>query len=199
MNRVVIAYDETVSLCQDCADVTREASVSVGIDYQLMCADMLTMSNVTDVLNELDAPNVLTAFSHGTSRGFCNSSQAYYIDKDEETGLLYKLTGHMVYAIACYSGVDELVGEMLRKGVVAYWGYKDRFVYRKEDGFGDCVTPGLRSMLQGKCLSEAKQDLLDSLQNYADSCANDDPVSSGLTLLNKKNLVVEGDDAFVLY
>ena len=198
MNRVVIAYDETVSLCQDCADVTRELSVNAGIDYQLMCADVLTMGNVTDVLNEVDSPNVLTAFSHGTPSGFFNSLHAYYIDKDEATGLLYKLSGHMVYATACYSGVEELVGEMRRKGVIAYWGYKDEFVYRKEEGLGECITAGLQSMLLGKCLGEAKQDLLDSLQKYADDCANDDPASSGLILRNMKNLVVEGDDAFVL-
>lgn len=198
MNRVVIAHDETVSLCVDCADETRVDTVTAGIDYQLMCADQLTMSNVTDVLNELDAPNVLTAFSHGTTRGFQNSSEEYYVDKDEATGLLYKLAGHMVYAIACYSGVDELVGEMLRKGVVAYWGYKDEFVYRKEEGLGKCVTTGLRSMLQGKTLGEAKQDLLDNLQRFADDCANDDPISSGLILFDKKNLIVEGDDKLVL-
>lgn len=198
MNRIVIAYDETVPLCVDCADVTREDSVGVGVDYKLMCADLLTMNNVTSVLNELGVPNVLTAFSHGTMQGFCNSSREYYVDKDEATGLLYKLAGHMVYAIACYSGVDELVGEMQRKGVVAYWGYKDEFVYRKEDGLGKCVTTGLRSMLQGKTLGEAKQDLLDSLQKFADDCANDDPISLGLILLDKMNLVVEGDDNLVL-
>lgn len=198
MNRVVIAYDETVSLCVDCADEMREASVGAGIDYQLMCADQLTMGNVTKVLNELDAPNVLTAFSHGSTRGFCNSAQELYIDKDETSGLLYKLAGHMVYATACYSGVAELVGEMLGKGVIAYWGYKEKFAWRKEDGLGECITTGLRSMLQGKTLQEAKQDLLDSLQTYADECANDDPLSSGLILFDKKNLVVEGDDALVL-
>lgn len=198
MNRIVIAHDETVPLCVDCADETREDSVVAGIDYQLICADQLTMSNVTDALNELNAPNVLTAFSHGTAKGFCNSSKEYYVDKDEATGLLYKLAGHMVYAIACYSGVDELVGEMLRKGVVAYWGYKDGFFYRKEEGLGKCVTTGLRSMLQGKTLGEAKQDLLDCLQKFADDCANDDPISSGLILFDKKNLIVEGDDDLIL-
>lgn len=198
MNRVVIAYDETVPLCVDCADVMREASVGANIDYKLMYADQLTMSRVTDVLNELDAPNVLTAFSHGTPRGYRNSSDEYYIDKDETTGLLYKLAGHMIYAIACFSGVAELVGEMLRKGAVAYWGYKSEFVYRKTEGLGECVTLGLRSMLQGKTLEEAKKDLLDSLQRFSDECASDDPVSSGLILLDMKNLVVEGDDKLVI-
>ena len=198
MSRVVIAYDETVSLCVDCADVTREASVDAKIDYKMMYADQLTMSNVMDELNKSEAPNVLTAFSHGSTKGYCNSSHEYFIDKDEATGLLYGVAGHIVYATACYSGDDELVGEMLRKGAVAYWGYKEKFVWRKEEGLGECVTAGLRSMLQGKTLGEARQDLLNSLQKFSDECAADDPVSSGLILFDKKNLVVEGDDKLVL-
>lgn len=195
MNRIVIAYDETESFWEDCADITRIMAVNAEVDYQLKCEAGLTMQTVTDSLCEHEAPNVLAAYSHGDSDGFVNSEGIHYIDKNDD--LLYQLSSQMVYAIACYSGEDELVAEMKRKGVIAYWGYKEKFRYNNKEGLAECVTAGLSSMIKGKTLGEAKKDLENSLQTFADNCEN--PLTAGFILFDKNNLVIEGDDSFMLY
>lgn len=194
MSKIVIAFDSTDSFFQSCADKVAECAVVNNFDFEKKCGESLTKEKVASTVKEEPRPNVLTAFSHGDNYGYANESKELYVDRQDDS--LYSFDGNIIYTMACQSGNDELVAEMKRKGVLVYWGYDCAFVYFRDDVYAEKVISGIKSMLEGKTIREAKTALIENLTEYAENLGN--PLYKGMVLNNINNLVVYGDEDLVL-
>lgn len=193
MNKVVIAFSRSDEFFRMCADKVKECSVGHHITTVQKDGTNLNMEEVTKSLVSIGAPVVFAAFCHGNNYGFGNDDGFYFIDCRDKT--LYRLANDVVYTCACESGSNDMVFNMAAKGVKVYFGYDCAFTYFNDEEYAEAAVSGLKSMLDGNKLKDAKETLTNSLRSYADQLAN--PLDAGFVYENIDHLMVFGPDDFV--
>lgn len=190
----MIAFSRSASFFQMCADKVKECSVAHLITTIQKDGVNLNMEEVTNSLVSNEAPIVLAVFCHGNRYGFGNDNDTYFIDCRDTT--LYRLANDVVYSCACESGSNDMVSNMVSKGVKVYWGYDCDFAYFNDEEYAAAAVSGLISMLEGNTLKDAKERLTTNLRNYADHLTS--PYKAGFVYENIDKLTVFGPDDFVL-
>lgn len=194
MNKVVIAFSRSDAFFRMCADKVKACSVEHHITTIQKDGVNLNMEEVTKSLITGGDPVVFAVFCHGNNYGYSNDEKEYFIDCHDTT--LYRLANDVVYSCACESGSYDMVSNMASKGVKVYWGYNCDFVYFNDDDYAEVAISGLKSMLEGSTLKEAKEILVNNMTNYADQLTN--PLDAGFVYENIDKLMVIGPDGFVL-
>lgn len=194
MEKVVIAFSRSDKFYQMCADKFKECSVGHHITTIQKDGANLNMEEVTKSLVSEGEPVVFAAFCHGNNYGFCNDDKINFVDCRDDS--LYRLVDDIVYTCACWSGSNDIISNMASKGVKVYWGYNCKFVYFNNEEYAEAAISGLKSMLKGNTLKDAKETLTNSLRQYADQLIS--PLDAGFVYENIDKLTVLGSDNFVL-
>lgn len=190
----MIAFSRSASFFQMCADKVKECSVSHHITTIQKDGVNLNKEEVTNSLVSNEDPIVFAVFCHGNCYGFGNDDGNYFIDCRDTT--LYRLANDVVYSCACESGSNDMVSNMVSKGIKVYWGYDCEFTYFNEDDYAEAVVSGLISMLEGNPLKSAKETLVASMTDYANRQTS--AIKAGFVYDNIDKLTAFGPDDFVL-
>lgn len=194
MEKVVIAFSRSDAFFRMCADKVKECSVGHHITTIQKDGVNLNMEEVTNSLVSNEDPIVFAVFCHGNCYGFGNDDGTYFIDCRDTS--LYRLKNDIVYTCACESGNNDMVSNMVSKGVKVYWGYNCKFVYFNEDDYAQAVISGLKSMLEGNTLKDAKEALVSNMTSYANRQIS--PMKAGFVYENIDKLTVFGPEDFLL-
>ena len=190
----MIAFSRSDAFFRMCADKVKECSVGHHITTIQKDGANLNMDEVTNSLASNGGPIIFAVFCHGKHYGFRNDDEAYFIDYRDTS--LYRLANDVVYSCACESGNNDMVFNMVSKGVKVYWGYDCEFTYFNENDYAEAVVSGLKSMLEGIPLKSAKETLVASMTDYANRQTS--AIKAGFVYDNIDKLTVFGPDDFVL-
>lgn len=106
-------------------------------------------------------------------------------------------SGKLLYAVSC-SCAKELKDSLTKVGLLSFWGYSNKLkVWYGYPQYARSCMAGIKSLMDGKPLKEAKEDML---KQYNSDIAEleteypDNPILSATLLDNREALVISGND-----
>lgn len=195
MAKVLIAYNNASNVnlhnfFQACADDVRQYCVDNNMEYISLFPPQFTETEVSGGM--IDSQLCFVA-AHGDANGIYNEEDAAVIST-KTTNYNFKDKG--LYCVVC-SCAQYLISELQRIGLKIFVGYNDAFgTDGNLDIFKDCALEGIRQLLLGKNVAEAKRLMLQKYDECIDAAnQNKDSWSTRDILLdNREHLVFEGQD-----
>lgn len=106
-------------------------------------------------------------------------------------------SGKLLYAVSC-SCAKELKDSLIKDGLLSFWGYDNELkLWYGYPQYARCCMAGIKSLMNGKTLWEAKVDMLEQYNNDITELETqypENPILSALLLDNREALVIYGDD-----
>ena len=106
-------------------------------------------------------------------------------------------SGKLLYAVSC-SCAKELKDYLIKYGLLSFWGYENELkVWYGYPQYARSCMAGIKSLMDGKTIKEAKADMLEQYNNdiaELESDFPDNPILSATLLDNREALVICGDD-----
>lgn len=95
--------------------------------------------------------------AHGDERSIANEKNKDIVSTDTDNSIY---NNKLLYAISC-SCAKQLKGSLMENGLKSFWGYQNKLnfwpgypIYVK------CAVSGMVSLIEGKTIKEAKEDML---------------------------------------
>ena len=195
MAKVLIAYNNAPNInlhnfFQSCADDVRQYCADNNIGYIPLFPPKFTETEVSGGM--LDCQICFVA-AHGDANGIYNDEEEDVISTKTTN---YNFNGKGLYCVVC-SCAQNLMSELQRIGIKIFVGYNDAFGL---DGnleiFKDCALEGIRQLLSGKNVAEAKRLMLQKYDECIDAANQNTDLWSTRDILldNREHLVFEGQD-----
>ena len=196
MKKVLIACNndsesELHDFFESCADEAKIFCVENKLDYSSIFPPALNKDNVIGSMLEYD---VCVLSAHGDSSGIYNEEQ-------EEIVSIYTINYNFkdkgFYTIAC-SCAQNLYPQLRQVGLSFFVGYSDEFIVKGErEPFVVSAMSGLKSLIQGNSIEDAKMDMLRCFDEQIQFLDKTNPWAAAFLLNNKECLVFEGKNIFM--
>ncbi len=196
MKKVLIAYNndsecELHDFFESCADEAKAFCVENNLDYISIFPPTLNKDNVIDSMLEYD---VCVLSAHGDSSGIYNEGQEEIVSIHT---INYNFKDKGFYAIAC-SCAQNLYPQLRQVGLSFFVGYSGEFRVKGErEPFVVSAMSGLKSLMQGNTIEEAKMDMLRCFDEQIKLLDGTNPWAAAYLLNNRECLVFEGENIFV--
>ncbi len=106
-------------------------------------------------------------------------------------------SGKLLYAVSC-SCAKELKDSLTKVGLLSFWGYDNELkVWYGYPQYARSCMAGIKSLMDGKTIKEAKADMLEQYNNdiaELETQYPENPILSATLLDNREALVICGDD-----
>ena len=192
MNSVLLAFnsrpdDSSHSFFQSCADEARQMCLDASIPCTSKTGDDLTEQ---EILLSMESHALCIVASHGSFDSIVDENGNDVISTRTTN---YAFSGKGLYAISCWCA-QSLMPDLFRIGLSFFVGYEDEIRFSGDDSvFVDCALSGLRSFVSGRCVEQAKEDMLSSFDEAikkAEESSN--PFEKMFLLHDKESLVFLG-------
>ena len=177
-----------------CGEEMELESEERGIDKVVVTPPEMTYEKMVE---HLPACQVCFVASHGDERSIANEKNEDIVSLDTPNDIF---CGKLLYAVSCRCG-KLLKDGLVDKGLRSFWGFEsDLKFWSGYPQFSQSALAGIKSLMDGKTLCEAKSDML---AKYDEGIAElmkvkDNPFLAADLYDNKEALVVYGDDNMVL-
>lgn len=109
--------------------------------------------------------------------------------------------GKLLYVVSC-SCAKELKDKLVSDGLLSFWGYDNELkVWNGYPQYGRCCMSGMKNLLDGKNIKEAKEAMLVQFDNdiiELEEQYPDNPILAADLLDDREALVVYGEDELKL-
>lgn len=197
-NSILIAFnscpdDSSHSFFQSCADEARQLCADASIPCTSKTGDDLAEQMV---MQSMESHSFCIFASHGSYDSIVDEKGNDVISTRTTN---YVFSGKGLYAISCWCA-RSLMPELCRIGLSLFVGYEDEIRFSGDESvFVDCALSGLRSFVSGKCLSQAKEDMLSSFDEAIKKAGESpNPFEKMFLLHDKESLVFCGDPELTL-
>lgn len=198
MNSILIAFnsrpdDSSHSFFQSCADETRQLCAEASIPFTRKTGDDLTE---WDIMQSMESHSLCIFASHGSCDSIVDEAGNDVISTRTTN---YVFSGKGLYAISCWCA-QSLLPKLHQIGLSLFVGYNDKICFSGDESvFVDCALSGLRSFVSGKCLNQAKEDMLSSFDEAIKKAGESpNPFEKMHLLHDKESLVFCGDPELTL-
>lgn len=171
MEQVLIAFnnDNTTTLhsfFEDCADDIKQHCVERGHQYTPLSPPELVDANINSLMG---THSVCMVAAHGDADGIYNQD---YNDIVSTKTTNYNFTGKIFYAVSCNCGIN-LCPELKRIGAKLFVGYDDTlYIIEGEESFRESALSGLKSILDGDSIEQAKVKMYNKYTSYIESATD---------------------------
>ncbi len=195
MAKILIAYNDAQNInlhnfFQACADDVRQYCVDNNMEYISLFPPKFTETEVSGgILNS----QLCFVAAHGDANGIYNEEDDAVISTKTTN---YNFNGKGLYCVVC-SCAQNLMPELQRIGLKIFVGYNAPLGSDGNiDVFQDCALEGIRQLLSGKNVAEAKRLMLQKYNDCIDAANQNKDLWSTRDILleNRERLVFEGQD-----
>jgi hypothetical protein len=177
-----------------CGEEIQEEAQEHGIEHIILVPPFLKNRHL---LSHLPTCQVCFIASHGDASSIAGDDEDIVSVQTENT----PFSGKLLYAISCSCG-KALMNALVDIGLRSFWGYNSELkIWSGYPHYARCSLTGLKSLIAGKTIKEAKEEMLACYdQDIAEleSEYPDNPILAADLLDNKESLVVYGSDCLTL-
>ena len=165
-----------------------------GLDRVIMNPPHLENSQL---LQNLPSCQVCFIANHGDAKSIAgNNGDIVSINTNN---VLF--SGKLLYAVSCLCA-KELKDALVNVGLLSFWGYDNELkVWYGYPQYARSCMAGIKSLMDGKTIKEAKADMLEQYDTDIAELENqypENPFLSAALLDNREALVICGDDEMKL-
>lgn len=193
--KFLIAYnndgsDNACVLFKYCGEEMEICMADRSIENIVLNPPSLTNAHL---LQNITSCQVCFIANHGNAKSIAGNNGDILSVSTDNTAF----SGKLLYAISC-TCAQELKDSLIADGLRSFWGYdKELSFWIGYPQYGQCYMAGIKSLMDGKTLKEAKEEMLDQYNNSIlelESKYPDNPVLAALLVDNREALVVFGED-----
>ena len=145
------------------------------------------------LLHHLPSYQVCFIANHGDAKSIAGSKGDLVSTNTDNT----QFSGKLLYVVSC-SCAKELMDSLIKVGLLSFWGYDNELkVWYGYPQYARSCMAGIKSLMDGKTVKEAKADMLEQYNNDIEELETqypDNPILSAILLDNREALVICGDD-----
>jgi hypothetical protein len=194
-----IAYNDDTSdkVCGHFAFCGEEMVIEAeerGVDFTVLTPPNLSNR---ELLKNLPSCQVCFIANHGDSNSIagCNGD----VVSTNTDNVLF--SGKLLYSVSCLCA-RRLKDALISQGLLSFWGYNNALkVWYGYPQYARCCMAGIKSLMDGKTVKEAKEDMLSQYNADIEELETqnpDNPFLSAELLDNREALVICGDDKLTL-